>query len=80
MPITTLSSKYLLLDNDTLYNMIKISFVFLRNIRTLEQGQRNCLTIFNERIVEKASDLRAMYNLKTPDAIHLATALDFNAE
>ena len=21
-----------------------------------------------------------MYNLKTPDAIHLATALDFNAE
>lgn len=33
----------------------------------------------NERIIEIASDLRAMYGVKTPDAIHLATAIDSNA-
>lgn len=34
----------------------------------------------NERIVDIASDFRARYGIATPDAIHLATALDFGAE
>lgn len=34
----------------------------------------------NEYIVDLASDLRARYNLATPDAIHLATAIDFGAQ
>lgn len=29
----------------------------------------------SEDVIERASDLRARYNLRTPDAIHLATAL-----
>jgi predicted nucleic acid-binding protein len=34
----------------------------------------------NENIVDIASDLRAHYSIKTPDAIHIATAIDFGAE
>ncbi|MEK7541300.1 MAG: PIN domain-containing protein [Patescibacteria group bacterium] len=34
----------------------------------------------NEAIVDLASDLRARYRIATPDAIHIATALDFGAE
>jgi len=34
----------------------------------------------NENIVEIASDLRARYSVATPDAVHLATAIDFRAE
>jgi len=34
----------------------------------------------NETIVDTASDLRARYGITTPDAIHIATALDFGAE
>lgn len=34
----------------------------------------------NERIIEVASDLRARYNIGTPDAIHVATAIDFGAK
>ena len=34
----------------------------------------------NEYIVDLASDLRARYNLATPDAIHLATALAGGAQ
>jgi predicted nucleic acid-binding protein len=33
----------------------------------------------NERIIELASDLRAQYNVRTPDAIHIATAIDAGA-
>lgn len=33
----------------------------------------------NENIVDLASDLRTKYNIKTPNAIHIATAIDFNA-
>lgn len=33
----------------------------------------------NENIVEQTSDLRARYGITTPDAIHLATAIDFGA-
>lgn len=40
------------------------------------------LTIYgiNERIIETASDLRANYGITVPDAVHLATAIDFGAE
>ncbi|MBI4049704.1 MAG: PIN domain-containing protein [Candidatus Doudnabacteria bacterium] len=40
------------------------------------------LSIFglNERIIEMASDLRAKYGFSVPDAVHLATAMDFGAE
>src|SRR3989344_3447731 len=34
----------------------------------------------SESIVDIASDLRARYKISTPDAIHLATAIDFGAE
>ena len=34
----------------------------------------------NEKIVWLASDLRATYNLKTPDSVHLATAIDAEAD
>ena len=34
----------------------------------------------NEKVVWIASDLRAKYNIGTPDAIHLATAIDVGAE
>lgn len=33
----------------------------------------------NENIITIASDMRAKYNLKTPDAIHIATAIDAGA-
>ncbi len=34
----------------------------------------------NESIVEIASDLRATYGISTPDAIHMATAIDAGAK
>jgi|SRR3989338_1089869 len=34
----------------------------------------------NENIVEVASNLRARYGIATPDAIHLATAIDYGAD
>lgn len=34
----------------------------------------------NERIVDIASDLRGRYRIATPDAIHIATAIDFGAK
>lgn len=34
----------------------------------------------NEQIVEIASELRAKYDISTPDAIHIATAIDFGAD
>lgn len=34
----------------------------------------------NERIVWLSSDLRATYGITTPDAIHIATAIDAGAE
>lgn len=34
----------------------------------------------NERVVDLASALRAEYGIKTPDAIHIATAIDFQAD
>lgn len=37
------------------------------------------ITGINENIVELASDLRARYSISTPDAIHVACAIDFEA-
>lgn len=39
------------------------------------------LTIWGitERVVDLASDLRARYGISTPDAIHIASAIDFGA-
>lgn len=34
----------------------------------------------SDNIVELSSNLRAKYNLATPDAVHIATAVDFGAE
>lgn len=34
----------------------------------------------NERIVDTSSDLRGLYGISTPDAIHLATAIYWNAD
>ncbi len=34
----------------------------------------------NENVIELASSLSARYNIKIPDAIHIATAIDFQAE
>jgi predicted nucleic acid-binding protein len=31
-------------------------------------------------VIERATDLRARYGLKTPDAIHMATAIDLHAD
>src|SRR3989338_987431 len=38
------------------------------------------IAVLNNSIIEIASDLRAKYLIKNPDAIHLATAFDFGAE
>lgn len=37
------------------------------------------ITGINEQVVEISSDLRARYGISTPDAIHIATAIDFGA-
>lgn len=41
----------------------------------LDSGQFELLPI-TAQIAERAADLRARYNLRTPDALHVATALD----
>jgi len=38
------------------------------------------VTALSSSIAEKAASLRAVHNLKTPDAIHIATALDQKAD
>ena len=40
------------------------------------------LTVYgiNENVIELSSELRAVYGLNTPDAIHVATAIDFGAD
>lgn len=40
------------------------------------------LTVYgiNENVIELSSELRAIYGLNTPDAIHVATAIDFGAD
>ena len=43
-------------------------------------GQSVSLLVeINGPVIERATDLRARYSFKTPDAIHLATAIDEGA-
>lgn len=44
------------------------------------QRRRLRLVDVSAAIIEKATELRARYRLKTPDAIHLATAIDVDAD
>jgi predicted nucleic acid-binding protein len=56
----------------------RYDLVFL--YRQLIQRYPNLSIInLNERIIELASDVRAQYNIRTPDAIHIATAIDAGA-
>jgi len=34
----------------------------------------------SERVIWLASDMRAQYDLRTPDAVHIATAIDMDAD
>ena len=38
------------------------------------------LVDLSSSVVERATDLRARYSLKTPDALHLATAIELHAD
>lgn len=52
-----------------------------RRYRDLFDGFPNLfVAAVDDRIVERASDLRAVHDLRTPDAIHLATALEHGAD
>jgi predicted nucleic acid-binding protein len=42
--------------------------------------ERLILSTVTADIIERATDLRARYNFKTPDAIHLATAIEENVD
>src|SRR5262245_40277205 len=42
-------------------------------------GVELVLADISPAVVERATDLRAKYNLKTPDALHYATAIEFGA-
>jgi len=44
--------------------------------RLLQNTQHITLKPVTDSIAERAADLRQRYNLKTPDALHLATAID----
>jgi predicted nucleic acid-binding protein len=45
--------------------------------RRLLRGSRNfSLVAIDATVAERAADLRARYNLKTPDALHLACAIE----
>lgn len=62
--------------------------------KPLRDGNKNVLSAYdtyltggmielidiNSAIIEKATDLRARYRLKTPDAIHVATAIEERAD
>jgi len=39
-------------------------------------GVELCLLEVTAAVVERATELRARYNLKTPDALHYATAVE----
>lgn len=49
--------------------------------RTLLQGTKHIeLVPITARIAERAAGLRAEHNLRTPDALHLATALELDSD
>lgn len=43
-------------------------------------GVELMVTELTANVIERATELRARYNLKTPDALHCATALEVRAE
>jgi predicted nucleic acid-binding protein len=43
---------------------------------TLFGADRVAVLDVSERVIDRATDLRARHGFKTPDAIHLATALE----
>jgi predicted nucleic acid-binding protein len=42
-------------------------------------GVEMVLADVSQAVIERATDLRAKYNLKTPDALHYATAVEIGA-
>jgi uncharacterized protein len=48
----------------------------LRRYDTLFSADRVSLVEIGEAIIDRATDLRARYGYKTPDAIHLATGIE----
>lgn len=46
----------------------------------LHQTQHIALIPITSSIAERTADLRARYSLKTPDALHLAAALDYGCD
>ena len=47
----------------------------LGHFDTFFSGAEAKLIDISQAVIEKATELRASYNFKTPDAIHLATAI-----
>jgi len=48
--------------------------------RLLQQTQHVSLVSVNTAIADETAQLRARYNLRTPDALHLATAMKTNCD
>jgi uncharacterized protein len=51
----------------------------LERYDTLFGADRVAVLDVSEQVIDRATDLRARHGFKTPDAIHLATALEFSA-
>lgn len=63
-----LTKPYIMADKENI-KFIKNSFLSLNNLEIKD---------INIKIADKAAELRGALKLRTPDAIHLATALDRN--
>jgi predicted nucleic acid-binding protein len=48
--------------------------------RNLLQSRNLTVSPITSRIADRAADLRSRYNLRTPDALHVATAIDTQAD
>ena len=51
----------------------------LERYEALFTADRVAVLDVSEHVIDRATDLRARYGFKTPDAIHLATAIEFSA-
>jgi predicted nucleic acid-binding protein len=54
-------------------------FATLAQFDVFFDGIELILAELSASVIERATDFRARYNLRTPDAIHYATAVDFGA-
>jgi len=52
------------------------NLTLLAQFDALFSAHRMTLLEVTPRVIERATDLRARYNFKTPDALHAATALE----